>query len=128
MFDSQPSVSVTVFNGFEDKQIIGDVFQGTCDPRSLIARNCVSSQGGWVSLDARGSFVYTPPVGFNGVDSFTCTVRDAHGLASISTVQLNVAASDMPSIKALAAAQMRIAELRAQRQPHHNRRATDGFR
>ena len=127
MFDSQPSVSVTIFNGFEDKQIIGDVFQGTCDPRSLIARNCVSSQGGWVSLDAKG-FVYTPPIGFNGVDSFTCSVRDAHGFSSISTVQLNVAASDMPSIKALAAAQARIAELRAARLPHHNRRATDGFR
>jgi uncharacterized repeat protein (TIGR01451 family) len=47
---------------------------------------------GTVTLNPDGSFDYTPPVGFDGTDSFVYTARDATGLDSIAEgiVTLNV--------------------------------------
>jgi lysophospholipase L1-like esterase len=58
--------------------------------------NIASAQGGIVSIAANGSFVYTPPSNFNGVnatayaDSFTYTVSDGNGGTDTATVNLNV--------------------------------------
>jgi Bacterial Ig domain/Bacterial cadherin-like domain len=38
-----------------------------------------TSQGGTVDVDAAGDFVYTPPSGFQGVDSFTYTLQATAG-------------------------------------------------
>jgi cyclophilin family peptidyl-prolyl cis-trans isomerase len=49
------------------------------------------SQGGTVSIGTNGSnVVYTPKVNFNGVESFTYTVRDQSGATAVATVTMNV--------------------------------------
>jgi Bacterial Ig domain/Domain of unknown function DUF11/Putative Ig domain len=47
-----------------------------------------TNQGGYVSVDSDGSFVYTPPSGFTGSDTFGYTVTDAGGdyVTSTATV------------------------------------------
>ncbi|NJO78637.1 MAG: cadherin-like domain-containing protein [Cyanobacteria bacterium RM1_2_2] len=58
--------------------------------------NPVSAQGGTVAIAPDGSFVYTAPSSFNGInattytDSFTYTVSDGNGGTDTATVNLNV--------------------------------------
>ncbi len=46
---------------------------------------------GTVTLNADGSFVYTPTAGYFGTDSFTYTALDAGLLSSTATVTINIA-------------------------------------
>ena len=46
---------------------------------------------GTVSLNADGSFTYTPAVNYNGGDSFTYSVSDGNGGTATATVTLTVA-------------------------------------
>ena len=48
---------------------------------------------GNLSLNADGSFIYTPATGFAGADSFTYKVTDSNGQSAIATVNLNVQAA-----------------------------------
>jgi Bacterial Ig domain len=48
-----------------------------------------SSHGGTVSL-AKGNYLYTPPVNFQGQDSVTYTVTDPYGWTSSATIQIQV--------------------------------------
>ena len=48
---------------------------------------------GTVSLNADGSFVYTPNPGFSGLDTFTCVTNDGQNDSRISTVNLDVVAA-----------------------------------
>ena len=45
---------------------------------------------GTVTINTGGTYVYTPAVGFSGVDSFTYTATDAGGFSSTATVHLTV--------------------------------------
>lgn len=45
---------------------------------------------GNVVVDGDGGFTYNPPAGFEGVDTFTYTIEDAHGLSAEATVTINV--------------------------------------
>lgn len=56
---------------------------------AISAFNAASTQGGVVQVNADGSFTYTPPFGFKGVDTFTYTLSNNVG-ASTATVTLNV--------------------------------------
>ncbi len=50
-----------------------------------------TSQGGTVSIASNGtSVLYQPPANFNGVDTFTYTVRDQSGATETGTVTVNV--------------------------------------
>ncbi|HYE15171.1 MAG TPA: Ig-like domain-containing protein, partial [Pyrinomonadaceae bacterium] len=52
-----------------------------------------STQGGQVTaVDASGAFIYNPPPGFSGTDSFTYTVTDGESKTDTATVTLNVGA------------------------------------
>ncbi|MCG8405333.1 MAG: Ig-like domain-containing protein [Phycisphaerales bacterium] len=42
----------------------------------------VTEEGGFVVLEADGSFAYTPPAGFMGADHFSYTIENDRGLAS----------------------------------------------
>ena len=62
--------------------------------------NSASAQGGAISIDNKGTndttddvFVYTPPAGFNGTDTFDYTITDASGDASVGTVNITVNAT-----------------------------------
>ena len=45
---------------------------------------------GTVTVNTDGTYVYTPGVGYSGVDSFTYTATDAGGFSSTATVHLTV--------------------------------------
>nr|WP_301288482.1 Ig-like domain-containing protein [Natronospira proteinivora] len=49
-----------------------------------------SAEGGSVSINADGSFEYTPPNDYQGSDSFSYTLVNDHGLSDIATVHLEV--------------------------------------
>jgi methionine-rich copper-binding protein CopC len=59
-----------------------------------------TAQGGTVTLNADGSFTYTPPAGFGSPpdDSFTYTVTNAGGSAS-ATVRITVTANAKPTVQ-----------------------------
>ena len=48
---------------------------------------------GTLTLDAGGSFIYTPALNFSGIDSFTYKATDGSGDSSIATVTIRVNAS-----------------------------------
>jgi uncharacterized repeat protein (TIGR01451 family) len=49
-----------------------------------------TAQGGTVTLNADGSFIYTPPAAFNGTDSFTYTATNGLSPDDTTTVTINV--------------------------------------
>lgn len=64
---------------------------------TLQTPNVVTAQGIAVAIDpATGNFSYTPPSGFEGVDTFQYTIVDNMGLTSTATVYLNVAYKNKP--------------------------------
>jgi hypothetical protein len=52
------------------------------DPLSVVAETKTSLAGGTVTVNADGSFTYTPPPRYAGTDSFTYTVTDGTGSAN----------------------------------------------
>jgi VCBS repeat-containing protein len=67
------------------------------DGDTLTASIVAGAQHGQVSINADGSFTYTPDLNFNGVDSFTYKVNDGQLDSNIATVMLAVAAvNDAP--------------------------------
>ncbi|MEM6549647.1 MAG: Ig-like domain-containing protein [Pseudomonadota bacterium] len=56
----------------------------------LSAEIATQPTNGSVSLNANGSFTYTPNVGFSGEDSFTYTVSDGNGGTDTGTVTVTV--------------------------------------
>lgn len=57
----------------------------------LIAYDHTSVQGGTVVMNMMdGTYVYTPPSNFSGLDTFTYTVQDQDGNMSVATVSITV--------------------------------------
>jgi hypothetical protein len=59
---------------------------------AVTAFDATSVQGGTVSVIGAGIFTYTPPVGYEGIDSFTYTITNAAGS---DTAAVNVTVSGM---------------------------------
>ncbi|HEX8076651.1 MAG TPA: Ig-like domain-containing protein, partial [Chthoniobacterales bacterium] len=53
--------------------------------------SATSAQGGNVTMSANGSFIYNPPAGYEGTDTFTYTLTDSEGSTDTATVSINVA-------------------------------------
>ena len=69
---------------------------GTLAPNATLVSDV---SDGTLTLNADGSFTYTPDPGFNGVDSFTYTVTDDGGaISNIATVTLNVTDVNDPPV------------------------------
>src|SRR5205814_1508585 len=73
------------------------------DPDAGDTRTAVLASGpanGTLTLNADGSFTYTPSLNFNGTDSFTYKAKDAAGAVSdAATVTITVnAVNDVPTI------------------------------
>ncbi|QUD89314.1 beta strand repeat-containing protein [Phenylobacterium montanum] len=66
------------------------------DPNGLAMTASLATNGGpshgTLTLNADGSFTYTPTLGFAGTDSFTYVASDSQGSSTPTTVTLNVAA------------------------------------
>ncbi len=56
---------------------------------SVSAPPATSANGGNVTLNPDGSFIYNPPAGFEGVDSFSYTLTNSEG-SNPATVSINV--------------------------------------
>ncbi|WP_425617458.1 Ig-like domain-containing protein [Anatilimnocola sp. NA78] len=61
------------------------------DSASLTASLVAGPTNGTVTLNADGSFVYTPAADFSGADSFTYTAGDGTLSSEVATVTINVA-------------------------------------
>lgn len=61
------------------------------DALTVTPRTITTARGGTVTIQANGSFVYTPLANFHGTDSFNYTVSDSFGLSSIGTATIAVA-------------------------------------
>src|SRR5262249_54496190 len=68
-----------------DKDVDGD---------QLTATVASGPAHGELTLNADGSFSYTPATDFDGEDSFTYTVSDGHGGTAIGTAKIGVADSE----------------------------------
>jgi YVTN family beta-propeller protein/VCBS repeat-containing protein len=70
---------------------------GTNAGLTVTAESKATAQGNTVTINADGSFVYTPTLNFNGTDSFTYTVRDAANASTVGTATVTVTAvNDAP--------------------------------
>jgi hypothetical protein len=47
---------------------------------TVTAGTFATTQGGSIMINADGSFIYTPPAGFTGSDTYTYTLNDANGV------------------------------------------------
>ncbi|TDR22421.1 beta strand repeat-containing protein [Marinicella litoralis] len=59
------------------------------DTLTVTAFDASSAQGGAVSVNANGSFTYSPPVGYTGADSFAYTMSDGE-FSDSATVSLTI--------------------------------------
>ncbi|MGA7934073.1 MAG: Ig-like domain-containing protein, partial [Kovacikia sp.] len=64
---------------------------------SAIAATTTTTNGGTVTLNADGSFTYTPATGFSGIDSFTYQATDGSLSSNPATVTLNVGPDIAPT-------------------------------
>ena len=84
------------FTGDEDTDITGDVTPGTVgqdsdiDGDPLTVALVTGPTHGTLTLNANGSFTYTPDADYNGPDSFTYRVNDGTANSNIATVSLTV--------------------------------------
>ena len=93
-----PLAQDDLFIAIEDIAISGDLFadngSGTdqigVGPINVTAFDNPSVNGGIVNVNANGTFTYTPPLNFSGIDTFTYTITDANSLTSTGTVTINV--------------------------------------
>ena len=68
------------------------------DALTVVAGTFATAQGGSVTINADGSYVYTPAPNFSGTDSFNYTVNDGRGGSDVGTVTLTVAGvNDAPT-------------------------------
>ena len=63
------------------------------DADTLTAGSASTPAHGVVTLNANGSFTYTPTAGYSGPDSFTYVVSDGHGGSANGTVSITVSAA-----------------------------------
>jgi uncharacterized repeat protein (TIGR01451 family) len=69
---------------------------GTPAPTAQPIAAGATTQGGSVTLNANGSFSYTPPTGFQGADTFTYTATNGLSPNDTATVMINV--DDGPTV------------------------------
>ncbi|EAQ98956.2 retention module-containing protein [Congregibacter litoralis] len=77
--------------GFESA-LVGSVLGNDSDPEgdSLTVTGNTDPDNGTVSVEADGSFIYSPNDDFSGSDSFTYTITDANGNTDTATVLISV--------------------------------------
>lgn len=56
----------------------------------VVAVQTPSDQGGSVTMNSDGTYVYIPPTGYSGIDTFDFTVQDPQGGTAVDTVTITV--------------------------------------
>lgn len=94
-----PLARADSFSGWAGLQVSGNVLQDNgsgadSDPDggvlSVISATATTAGGGTVTMQADGSFIYTPLAGFSGADNFNYTLLDGQGGSAVGTVTLNI--------------------------------------
>jgi len=75
---------------YEDTPVSGKVTATDVDGDTLTFTKGNDPAHGSVTINADGSFTYTPAKDYNGSDSFTVTVNDGHGGTTTSTITIGV--------------------------------------
>ncbi|PLC06922.1 hypothetical protein CY658_07980 [Variovorax sp. RO1] len=74
----------------EDTPVSGKVIGSDVDGDALTYVKGSNPAHGTVTVNADGTYTYTPGANFNGTDSFTVTVSDGHGGTTTSTVNVTI--------------------------------------
>ncbi|WP_062474967.1 tandem-95 repeat protein [Variovorax boronicumulans] len=74
----------------EDTPVSGSVVGSDVDGDTLTYAKGSDPSHGTVTVNADGTYTYTPSADFNGTDSFTVTVSDGHGGTTTSTVTVTI--------------------------------------
>ncbi|MDZ4356001.1 MAG: tandem-95 repeat protein, partial [Variovorax sp.] len=74
----------------EDMPVSGKVIGSDVDGDALTYVKGSDPSHGTVTVNADGTYTYTPGANFNGTDSFTVTVSDGHGGTTTSTVNVTI--------------------------------------
>jgi gliding motility-associated-like protein/uncharacterized repeat protein (TIGR01451 family) len=68
------------------------------DPLFVLSSDNTSVNGGIINMESNGTFSYSPPAGFSGVDTFTYIVSDANGGSAEVTVTITVNNVNVPPL------------------------------
>ncbi|SIQ11527.1 retention module-containing protein [Pseudacidovorax sp. RU35E] len=82
----------------EDTPVTGKVTGSDVDGDTLTYTKGSDPTHGTVTVNADGSYTYTPAKDYNGGDSFTVTVNDGNGGTATSTVTINVTPVNDPPV------------------------------
>jgi VCBS repeat-containing protein/predicted outer membrane repeat protein len=111
-----PSAAGDSFSTPEDTTLTGNVLTNDTDPDgdALTAVKVSDPAHGVLTLNADGSFTYTPATNYNGTDSFSYKANDGTTDSNVVTVNVTVTSvNDAPTI-AVAAGGVCLADFRGQ--------------
>ena len=107
--NAPPIATDDSFTSFIDVPLSSSVMSNDTDPDGDVitiadgngapataAQTITTTAGGTVTLNTDGTFTYTPPVGFQGADTFDYAIVDPSGATDDATVTLNVIADPDP--------------------------------
>ena len=89
--------SYNVFHGRNFYAELG-IFNNDADDYgfTIVNPNITTALGVNIVIDQNGRFEYTPPAGYEGVDTFQYSITDNAGLTSTATVTLNISFLNKP--------------------------------
>ncbi|ATA55831.1 hypothetical protein CKY39_23300 [Variovorax boronicumulans] len=98
-FNDAPTVPNYNQTTDEDTPVSGKVVGSDVDGDTLTYTKGSDPAHGTVTVNADGTYTYTPGANFNGTDSFTVTVSDGHGGTTTSTVNVTInPVNDAPTV------------------------------
>jgi VCBS repeat-containing protein len=89
-------VNTTFINTVVSGRVMTNDSDPDSDPLSVTAETKATTGGGSVTLNANGSYTYTPATGFTGEESFTYLVCDNYGACDSATVTIEVLPQPTP--------------------------------
>ncbi len=104
LFDNQPPVAVENAYSTSQEAILNVTAPGVLgndsDPNgdAIMAVKVSDPANGTLSLNANGSFTYTPNAGFSGVDTFTYKASDGSLQSNVASVSIQVNAVPAPRV------------------------------
>jgi choice-of-anchor C domain-containing protein len=94
-------VTLVGFSATEDAPLSSSVRATDPDGNALTYSLVSGAANGTLTLNASGTFVYTPNANFNGTDSFQVRANDGQANSPVQTFAINVAAvNDAPTLAA----------------------------
>jgi hypothetical protein len=72
------------------------------DPLTVVSAPATTTQGGTLTVNPDGSFLYQPPVGFVGFDDFTYIISDGNDATDLAQVVIEVQDITPPTVTVIA--------------------------